>query len=52
MNTLQQTREEVLKNFKRGLVHSPITGGQSCGLVNSKVFVESEDLGIRIEVQN
>jgi hypothetical protein len=36
----------------KGLVDSPSKGGQSCGIIPSKMFVEFKPLSIRIEVES
>ncbi len=48
----KETISLILKNLKFGNIKIQEIGGQSCGIYPRGLYVESEDLGIRIEIKD
>ena len=49
MTKKEEVKQIILKNIKK-TNPDKITGGQSCGLMSSKVLLISEDANIKIEI--
>lgn len=46
---IKEIKEQIRNNLKFETINPPETGGQSCGIIYSKIRLYSEDLDLTIE---
>ena len=47
---LEQIKQEIIKSIKWETVRSNVTGGQSCGMMDTGITLISEETGVNISI--